>query len=151
VENKERRITFGGRKTEGGNKQGEAVKPCTRCLFKPIERFLQTANMSRMGGVKKARRLLTVDGLLKMTMKEGILDVQLMNGPGVHASDAQDETDCGRLHHGAECLTIVHTLLLRESTDHPSCLVTGERAIRIEFVVKNPLPGNHVDTCRTRN
>jgi hypothetical protein len=81
VENKERGITFGGRKTEGGNKRGEAVKPCTRCLFKPIERFLQTANMRRVGGVKKARRLLTVDGLLKMTMKEGILDVQLMNGP----------------------------------------------------------------------
>jgi hypothetical protein len=37
--------------------------------------------MSGMGRVKKARRLLTVDGLLKMTVKESILDVQLMNRP----------------------------------------------------------------------
>jgi hypothetical protein len=37
--------------------------------------------MSGMGRVKKARRLLIVDGLLKVTVKESILDIQLMNGP----------------------------------------------------------------------
>jgi hypothetical protein len=37
--------------------------------------------MSGMGRFKKARRLLTVDGLLKMTVKKSILDVHLMNGP----------------------------------------------------------------------
>jgi hypothetical protein len=81
AKNKQRGITFGGRETNGGNERCKTVKPCTGCLFKPIKRFLQATNMSRVGGIKKARGLLTVDGLLKMTVKKSILDVQLMYGP----------------------------------------------------------------------
>jgi hypothetical protein len=57
------------------------MKPCPGCLFEAIERLTQMANMRRMGGVKKAIGLLTKDGLIKMTVKEGILDIKLMYRP----------------------------------------------------------------------
>jgi hypothetical protein len=127
------------------------MKPCPRSLFEPIKRFLQAANMRWMGGVNKTRRLLTINCFLKMPMEECILDIHLVDGPRVHRGNAEDQTNGGRLDYGTECLAVVHAMLLSETTNHPPSFVPRERAIRVEFVPKNPLPRHHVDTCRTRN
>jgi hypothetical protein len=79
MKDEERRITLRCRKTNRGNEGGEAMKLCTRHLFKPIKRFIQATTMRWMRGVKEAIGLLTVDGLLEMTMEEGIFDIQLVN------------------------------------------------------------------------
>jgi hypothetical protein len=57
------------------------VKPCPGCLFEAIKRLSQVANMGRMGRVNEARGLVTVNGLIKMIVKESILDIQLMDRP----------------------------------------------------------------------
>jgi hypothetical protein len=43
----------------------------------------------------KAKRLLTVDCLVEMAVEEGVLHVQLMNGPGARDGDAENSPDGG--------------------------------------------------------
>jgi hypothetical protein len=73
---------------------------------------LQQTNMIKSGGVDEARRLLTIDCLLEMAMKECILDVLLMEGPGMRGSNAQDDTNDGRLDYRVEGLIVVDVVLL---------------------------------------
>jgi hypothetical protein len=61
--------------------------------------------MVGVAGVDEARRLLTVDILIKSAMKEGILDVQLVNGP----RSRDDDADRGRLDDRAECLIKINS------------------------------------------
>jgi hypothetical protein len=103
------------------------------------------------GGVEKTRRLLTVNSFIEMPMEEGIFDVQLMDGPRVHRGNAQHKANGCRFDDRTESLTIVHSMLLRETMHHPACLVPRKRAVGMELVAKNLLSGYHVDTCRTRN
>jgi hypothetical protein len=107
--------------------------------------------MRGMSGVNKAGGLLTIDGLMKMPMKECVLDVELMNVPGVHRGNAEHNAYGGRLDHGAEGLIIVDVVLLREISNHPPSFVPGERDVRVELMEKDPLPRHHVCTCRTSN
>jgi hypothetical protein len=109
------------------------------------------ANMGRMGGVKKARGLLTKDGLIEMTVKKGILDIELMDRPGLHGGEAQNEADGGGLHHRTEGLGIINPVLLGETANDPTGLVPCKRAIGVEFVAEDPLASHHINTCRTSN
>ena len=72
---KERAVRKRGNKAYGLNKGRKALKPCTWSLFETIERFLKKTNMVGIGRVFKTKRLLTIDGLLKRTMKKGIFYV----------------------------------------------------------------------------
>jgi hypothetical protein len=92
--------------------------------------------------------VLTVNGLIEMTVKENILDIQLMDWLGVHGGNAQNEVNGGRLNHWTESLCIINTVLLGEATDDPSSLLPCERAVRIEFVAEYPFVGHHIDTLQ---
>jgi hypothetical protein len=73
----------GGRRNEPklSKVHGESLVPSSWGLLKTIERPLEEANMVRSSRVEKARRLLTVDSLLKVAVKKGVLHVQLVHGP----------------------------------------------------------------------
>lgn len=45
-------------------------------------------------------------------MKEHILDVQLLDGPGTRGRNAEDDTNGGRFDHHVEGLIIVDVVLL---------------------------------------
>jgi hypothetical protein len=62
-----------------------------KSLLRFIEGILQLTNMIRTKGVNKARQLLTIDHLLEVAMKEHILDVQLLDGPGTRGRSAEDD------------------------------------------------------------
>jgi hypothetical protein len=52
------------------NVRGEPLVPCPRCLLQTIERFLEKADMVKSRRVDEARRLLTVDRFVQVTMKK---------------------------------------------------------------------------------
>jgi hypothetical protein len=108
-------------------------------------------HMSREGGVNKARGLLTIYRFLEITMEKGVLDIHLMNGPGVRGGKTKQKANSGGLHNGTEGLIIINTVLLCETTHDPPSFVTSKRAVSVEFMAENPFAGHHIDTCRTRN
>jgi hypothetical protein len=81
------------------------------------------ANMRGTRGVNKARGLLTVDSLIEMTVQEGIFDIQLVNGPGMHGGNAENKPNSCRFHHRTESLGVINATLLSETTDYPTSLV----------------------------
>jgi hypothetical protein len=100
--------------------------------------------MVRSRWIDKARRLLTVDCLLKVTVKEGVLHVQLANRPGTGSGDAQNSPNSRRFDHWAEGLIVVDDVLLGEAPDHPACLMASKSTVRVVLMLEDPLPEDHV-------
>jgi hypothetical protein len=73
-------------------------------------------------------------------MEKGVLNIELMNGPRSRDGDTEDDADHGRLDDGTEGLIKVYPRLLREAADHPSSLVAGKAAVRVELVLEDPFP-----------
>lgn len=47
--------------------------------------------------------------------------------------------------------SMIHTLLLCETLEDPQSFVANQGTIGVEFVLKKPLVGHDVDTCRFGN
>ena len=101
-----------------------------------------------MSRVDEAGRLLTVDGLLQVTVKKCILHVKLMNGPAAGGGAAEDDTNGDRFDNPTERLIIVNAVALSEAADHPAGLVTGEGAVGVEFMLINPLASHNIRVGR---
>jgi len=100
--------------------------------------------MVRMSRVNKAWRLLTVDGLLQVFVKKGVLHVQLVDRPAPGSGDAEDDADRRWLDDGAERLIVVDAVALSEAANNPASLVTGKGTIGVELVFINPLASHNV-------
>ena len=94
--------------------------------------------MVGVAGVDEAGRLLAVDLLVKSAVEEGVLDVKLVDRPGVRQGDAQDDADRGWLDDGAESLVEVDAGLLREAAHYPASLVASKATIRVKLVLEDP-------------
>jgi hypothetical protein len=101
--------------------------------------------------VNEAGGLATVDDLGELAMEEGILDVELASLPFKGERVGEDDADRGRFDNRTERLVEVNALLLRETAKHPTCFVAVERAIGLQLVAKDPLPGNDVGVPRRRH
>jgi len=123
----------------------------TRGLLEAIEGPVETTNKVRVCRILEPKRLSTVDCLGHHPMKEGILDVQLMNSPVLRKGQGEHHTNRRGLHHWTEGLIIVHTGVLREATKNPMYLVPLKGAIGLELVLENPLPRNDIGLRRTRD
>jgi hypothetical protein len=84
-------------------------------------------------------------------MKECILDIQLMNGPGTGQSQSENNTDSSRFDNRAESFIIVDTWMLSEASKNPASLVAIKRTISKKFMSKDPFTGDKVDSRRSRN
>ena len=84
-------------------------------------------------------------------MKEGVLYIELMNGPVLGESQRQDSANCDGLDNRAECLIIINTRSLCEPPKNPSILVPIQWAICMKLVTIDPFPGHQVCTSRTWN
>lgn len=112
---------------------------------------MEVADVVGVDGVDEARRLLTVDRLLQIAMEEGILHVELVNGPPMGDGEAEDDSDCSRLDDRTKSLIIVDAGLLRVPANHPTRLVPSEGAICMKFVFEDPFTGDDIDPRGTRN
>lgn len=149
--NKERRIGFGGNKAYGLNKSSKALKPCTRSLFKAIKRFVEETNKIWRGGILKTRGLLTINSFIESAMKKSIFNIKLMNRPRRGNSKTKNNTNSAWFNNRRKSLIKVNTMLLGETTTHPTSFVTSESAIGMKFMTKNPFARNNVNTRRFGN
>jgi hypothetical protein len=101
--------------------------------------------------VDKVGGLATIDDLGELAVEEGILDVELASLPFKRERDGEDDADRGRFDNRTEHLVEVNALLLRETAKHPACFVAVERAIELQLMAKDPLPGNDVGIPRRRH
>ena len=72
--------------------------------------------MVRVSRVNKAWRLLTVDGLLQVSVKKGVLHIQLVDRLATRGGDAEDDVNRHRLDDGAEGLIEIDAGALGEAT-----------------------------------
>jgi hypothetical protein len=107
--------------------------------------------MIRSRGVNEAGRLLAEDGLLKMTVKKSVLHVELVNGPRLRGSNAEDDANRGRFDNWTESLVVVDAVLLGEAPHNPTCLMPSKGSISIIFMLENPLAGDDIGTGWSRN
>jgi hypothetical protein len=82
-------------------------------------------------------------------VEEGILHIELVNRPTARESQGEHCADGSRLHHWTECLIEVNTGPLGETSKNPSGLVPLKGAIRLEFVLEDPLAGDNIGPRRT--
>jgi hypothetical protein len=82
-------------------------------------------------------------------MKEGVLDVELVDRPVPGEGEGEDGADGGELDDGAEGLIVVHAGALGEAPKNPAGLVAVEGAIRSQLVAKEPLVSDHIGVGRT--
>src|SRR4051812_34434925 len=101
-------------------------------------------NMIRIGGIFKAKRLLTIDCFLKRAMKKIIFDIELMNRPRRRHNNAKDSTNSAGIDNWRESLIIINVVLLRVTTAYPSSLITCKTSIGIKFVTNNPFTGDYI-------
>ena len=94
----------------------------------------------------KARRLLTIDGFIKGAMKKSIFDIELMNKPGRRNSKTENNSNGAGFNNWRESLIIINPRLLRKTPTEPTSLITCKRAIRMKFVLKDPLAGDDIGT-----
>jgi hypothetical protein len=84
-------------------------------------------------------------------MKEGVLDVELVDRAVLGEGEGEDDVDGGELDDGAEGLIVVHTGALGEAPKDPAGLVAVEGAIRSHLVAKLSLTGDHIGVGWTRH
>ena len=82
MKNEEGSIRFRLSETNGASIGGETLKPGSRSLLETVERFVEATHIVRVASIDKTGRLLAIDDLVKVAMKEGIFDIELMNRPG---------------------------------------------------------------------
>jgi hypothetical protein len=117
---------------------GEALIPCPGSLLQAVERLVKPTDMVGASRVDEARRLLTVNLLIKSAMKKGIPDIKLMNRPSTRSRNAEDDADSGGLNDRTESLIEVNPELLREAPYDPACLVASKPTVRAELMLEDP-------------
>ena len=123
---------------------GEPLVPRPRSLLEAVEGSLEETHMVVVSRVNKARRLLTVDGLLQVAVKKSVLHIQLVDQPATGSGDAEDDANRRRLDDRVEGLIVVDAVALSEAVNNPASLVTGKGTVGVEFMIINPLASHNV-------
>jgi hypothetical protein len=137
--NKEGGIMITGLKTSINDNRGKVLKPGTRSLLEAVKRAMQPANHTIRDRVPW--RWLHVD-LTQLTIKKGILDIKLENGPLSNRSNNKKSPNSGHVGNRGKSLIIVTTVLLLKTTRHKTILVALKRAIRSSLDLIDPLASN---------
>lgn len=70
-----------------------------------------------------------VDLLMQLTIKKGIIDIELRNGLVANRSHRKKNTNSGHVSHRSKHLVIVTTTLLLKTTSHKTSLISLKRTI----------------------
>ena len=93
--------------------------------------------MRGITNILKTRGLLHVDIFGQKTMEKGITHINLSKTPPAGDSEREDQTSRGRLHHGAESISIIDPLLLSKTTSNKASFVLVNRTIRTMLGLKD--------------
>lgn len=100
-------VGLGRREAELLQMRGESLKPGARHLLEAVERFAKQTDGIWLCWIDEADRLLTEDLLRQIAMEEGVLDVELVNGPVTSSSKMKYSPYCRRFNHRREGLVEV--------------------------------------------
>jgi hypothetical protein len=75
-------IGLGLNKSQSKEVRGKPVVPSLGRLLQSVERLVEVADLVRLRGINKPRRLAVVDCLRESTKKEHILHIKLVDGLG---------------------------------------------------------------------
>jgi hypothetical protein len=96
--------------------------------------------------IRKSRRMAHIYFLLKNTVKEGILDIQLTKRPTTRNSQREQNADSHGLDHRTEGILVVKAISLLEPLSNPACLVPLNRTISMCIHLENPFAVNDINT-----
>jgi hypothetical protein len=86
-----------------------------------------------------------------MTMEESIGDIHLVNGPAARHGEMEHGANGHGLDNRSERVSEVDTGTLMKATNDPTRLMSVEGAIRMELVLKDPLPSDDVGVAGSWN
>jgi hypothetical protein len=84
-------------------------------------------------------------------MKEGVLDVELVDRSVSEEGEGEDDANGGELDDGTEGLIIIHSGALGEAPKDLAGLIAVEGAIQSQLMAKEPLAGDHISVVWTRH
>jgi hypothetical protein len=125
------------------------VVPSLRRLFQAIEGLVERAHQLTMGKLNEVSGLGAIDYFCKHVMKECVLDVEQVHRPTPEDGQSEHNLNGGRLDDWVEDLVVVHPEALSESLENLTSLVSVQRAICLELVLKDPLVRHHVGPRRS--
>jgi hypothetical protein len=105
----------------------------------------------RVSRVGEARGLAAEDCLGESAVEEGILHVELLNGPVTGDSSDEHRANSGRFYNRAESLIVIDSGALSETSKDPMSLVVIKGSVSMELVHEDPLVGDNVGALRSGN
>jgi hypothetical protein len=82
-------------------------------------------------------------------VEEGILHIELLNGPVTGDSSGEQCGNGGRFHNRAESLVVVDSGALSETSNDPAGLVAIKGSVSAELVRDDPLAGDNIGALRS--
>ena len=107
--------------------------------------------MRGITSILKTKGLLHVDIFGQKTVEKSIAHINLLKAPPAGDSEREDQMNRGRLHHGAESISIVDPLLLSKTTSNKASFVLVNRTILTMLGLKDPLAAHNINTRRPRH
>ena len=139
-------IVFGLGEAERQKVVAKATGKVARRLFQAVLGLEKEADETLAVGTvfDVAMRLLHEDTLLKGSLKEGSVDVEMVKAKVEGGSELKDGTEGGKLESGGESFGEVNAFDLGETLGDPASLVLFESAIGQVLVFENPLTLDNV-------
>jgi hypothetical protein len=101
--------------------------------------------------IDETRGLTAEDSLRESAVEEGILHIELLNGPVMGDSTGEHHANGGQFHNWAESFIIVDSGALSETLKDPASLVAIKGTVSAELVHEDPLAGDGVGSLRPGN
>ena len=101
--------------------------------------------------VEETSGLLIEHLLGKMTMQEGVGDIQLVHRPGARDRQLKNDANRARFDNRGEGVGEVHARALPKTTNHAPSLVALKRTAWACLVAKHPLAGDGIGMRGSRN
>jgi hypothetical protein len=84
-------------------------------------------------------------------MEEGIFHIKLLNGPVMGDISGMHHANSGQFYNRVECLIVVDSRALSETSKDPTSLVAIKCPISTELVREDPLVSDNVGALRSGN
>jgi len=100
--------------------------------------------MRGVSRINKTWRLFHVDLLVKNTVKEGIMDIKLMNFPTTRNDNGEDQSDGRLFDDRTKGFRVINTFLLSETPSNQTCFIPLDATIRSVFNLVHPPTTNNI-------
>ena len=115
--------------------------PLLEGLFEAIKGLMEETNLSRFGQ-SVTSRWERVNFFIQKTMKECIIDVELVNRPRIGYGNGEEHVDNNELYHRRKTVKIVDACNLIIPFGDKASLISIDSAVRMKFRLENPRTTN---------